>query len=187
MKKLIILSIFISSQAFSITSRFRVDLQEKLQKTACDKNLSHIDPISFWKLGVFDSQITGQVFKTKKKLNAEILEKASIKLAEKRHKLGAAAGFCEDGSIWTIATPAPENIISSGEKLKINTSELNKNCSTYRVDFAADGLSRPKKLASSSIKANSDTISINTKFLKAGVISLSCDPKDEYLVHKLGL
>ena len=183
MKKIFILTIFLPTSALSITTSFRDDLRHKLKTKLCYGDLSTNDPRDLWAVGIYDSQIVGQVFKAKKKFSKELIERASLKIAEKRHKRGAAAGFCDDGKVWTIATPAPKNILENGEYLRISTHELRESCKSFRVDFTPDGLSLPKKLASST-NNNATQISINKKFLKKGVISLSCDPKDEDLGHQ---
>lgn len=171
----------ISNAAFAVVkpAKTRADLSAKLSSLICS-NADLNSPNAAWKLGVFDAQIAGQKIMRQGggALSTNDLQATAQALADKNNHRGISYGTCPDGSGWVASQPAPQPMyLTNASSLTIPARELAQECQRVRVEFAAASGGKARHIKLPPLKSVRDTLAINLNFLRDGVLSVGCLPK----------
>ncbi len=175
------IAVIISESASAVIkpAKTRADLQNKLSALIC-ANTDLNSPLAVWRLGVFDAQIAGQKIQKQDRspLSVHDLQATAQALADKHNHLGISYGSCPDGSGWVASQPAPRPVhMTSTSSLSLPTAELASECKKVEVEFVAAIGGRPRQIKLPPLHQARNDLSINLNFLKDGVLSVVCSPK----------
>jgi len=133
-------------------------------------------PFAVWAAQAYDAQIEGRVVASRSG-HTVALDQLGIRarsLASLRSMAGYSFGLCAGGQRgWIAVVPAPKPLQLGREQVALPMQELERLCSTYRVDFAAREGGVAGGLKSMGISSGI----VSVKGLGDGVLSLSCQPR----------
>ena len=159
----------------SAPPQWRQDLGPAFGATVCAGEVAG-KPFAAWAAQAYDAQIEGHVVASRSG-HAVALDQLGTRarsLAALRYMAGYSFGLCEGGQRgWIAVVPAPKPLVLGQEQVALPVLELERLCSSYRVDFAARDGGAAGGLRS--VVINSGIVSV--KGMGDGVLSLSCQPR----------
>ncbi len=160
-----------------IQPKIRTDLASAFRKVVCNSYIpSH--PLDLWKLGVYESQISGKIFKPVKNLGLQedFIQVQAISNARKNHHHSFAWGSCGNNSSWIATFPAGGRISTTDRQLyKMAKKPLDTYCRSYQADYVSAASGQKKRLA---MRQNDNyELEVDASNLNDGTLSISCLPK----------
>lgn len=160
--------------------RYRADIVSALGDKICQSS-EPIELHQLWSLGVFDLHLNIQRIKAKKnfKIDSKQLAKAARNEALKHGSGGFAYKQCNPNTAWIVHLVSPAKVVRmKHSRLEIDGITLNKNCRSFRLDYAQLFTPKTKLIFTSKNNQYAKRIDINTGLLSEGTIGLTCYPYD---------
>jgi hypothetical protein len=155
----------------------RSDLMSKLGETLCRSAEAPI-PAKLWNLGIFDAQMEAAWITSSETLELDDLKVAAAREARNNRHLGYAFGLCSERRGWILSTAAPVPLLTETDHLlQVNIPALLGRCKSFDLDHAAAAMGVPKSIIRKR-SVQTQGVQINTAFLEAGTLAVTCHPPD---------
>lgn len=154
---------------------WRRDLSTAFGKAVCAGEIGD-KPLAAWATQAYDAQIEAHLVASRhgQPVATEDLAKRARGLASLRSLAGYSYGLCEGGQRgWIAVVPAPTALKLGQDQWTLPQTDLERLCSSYRVDFAARQVDAVRGLKQLVIFGST----VNTKDLGDGTVSLTCQPR----------
>ncbi|MCX6109116.1 MAG: hypothetical protein NTZ90_05860 [Proteobacteria bacterium] len=154
---------------------WRRDLSTAFGKAVCAGEIGD-KPLAAWAAQAYDAQIEAHLVASRhgQPVATEDLAKRARGLASLRSLAGYSYGLCEGGQRgWIAVVPAPTALKLGQDQWTLPQADLERLCSSYRVDFASRHVDAVRGLKQ--LVTFGSTVS--TKDLGDGTVSLTCQPR----------
>ncbi len=172
--KFLIMMLAATSVAAASQSSRRPDLEKSLSTIICQTESSP-SPEQILSSGAYDARIEVKLLSAKdsKKIDDNTAQSQARRLGLDRIYSSYAFGVCTANRAWVLAASSRTFLTTSTDaSINLKTDQLNAVCKDYSVKFLKSdgGKSRQIKIP----KGPNDQISIQTKFLEQGLLSIYC-------------
>lgn len=162
---------------------YRQDIHERLANVICTNLGSNLPSAKdLWFRGLYEAGAELQFLAAKSgNQDPGALHDYSQRLAASRYHLGYSFGRCSQREFWVMTTPSPAALVIERDGvLRLDMALMKRHCRIFRVDYAPADIQLPRRLFASFVEPQPQrAITINTNYLAAGTLAVTCKPKDK--------